>query len=243
MTPPGAPPSGSVREIESTCLQFHSGRLSDNMSAKEKKTFKHITIEQKTAAVELFKAGVSRKKIWKQLNISERSLHIILSHARDNPDSPIISRKSGSGRPTIFTPEVKEKMKNMLRKNPCLSGAQLKGRIPELVNTSVRRIQEVCKDDLKLPSRVMAKKPPLNQRMMDQRLAFAMEYRHWTAEEWKKVMMSDESHFELHLGGRQSRCRRPVGSDRFDPRFTQKRVKHPLHSGKIGEIEPIESMD
>jgi hypothetical protein len=27
----------------------------------------------------------------------------------------------------VFTPEVKKKMKNMLRKNPGLSGAQLKG--------------------------------------------------------------------------------------------------------------------
>jgi hypothetical protein len=33
--------------------------------------------------------------------------------------------------------------------------------MPELANTSVRRIQEVCHDDLKLPSsRRVAKKPP-----------------------------------------------------------------------------------
>jgi hypothetical protein len=32
--------------------------------------------------------------------------------------------------------------------------------MPELANTSVRRIQEVCHDDLKLPSRRAATKPP-----------------------------------------------------------------------------------
>jgi hypothetical protein len=32
--------------------------------------------------------------------------------------------------------------------------------MPELANTSVRRIQEVCHDDLKLPSTKVAKKPP-----------------------------------------------------------------------------------
>ena len=40
-------------------------------------------------------------------------------------------------------------------------------------------------------------------------------------------MMSDESHIELHLGGRQTCCRQPVGSDRLDSKFTEKRVKHP----------------
>ena len=34
-------------------------------------------------------------------------------------------------------------------------------------------------------------------------------------------MFSDESHFELKFS-RQTRCRRPVGSDRHDPKFTRK---------------------
>jgi hypothetical protein len=97
------------------------------MSVEEGTTYKHITSEQKRAAIELFKAGVSRKKIWTQLNMSDRSLRKILSYAKQNPDSPIGTRKPGSGRPTVFTPEVKKKMRNMLRKNPGLSGAQLKG--------------------------------------------------------------------------------------------------------------------
>jgi hypothetical protein len=98
------------------------------MSVEEGTTFRHISREQKRAAIELFKAGVSRKKIWTQLNMSDRSLRKILSYAKNNPDSPIGTRKLGSGRPTVFTPEVKKKMRNMLRKNPGLSGAQLKGR-------------------------------------------------------------------------------------------------------------------
>jgi len=97
------------------------------MSLEEGTTFKHISSEQKRAAIELFKAGVSRKKIWTQLKMSDRSLRKILSYAKKNPDSPIGTRKPGSGRPTVFTPEIKKKMRNMLRKNPCLSGAQLKG--------------------------------------------------------------------------------------------------------------------
>jgi hypothetical protein len=46
-------------------------------------------------------------------------------------------------------------------------------------------------------------------------------------EKWRDILFSDESHFELHLGDKHGCCRRPVRSDRFDPKFTQKTVKHP----------------
>ncbi len=91
----------------------------------------------------------------------------------------------------------------------------------------VRWTQKLCKDKLKMPSIKMATKPLLNQRMREQRLEFARAYGGWTLEQWKAVMLSDESHFELQLGERSGRCRRPVGSDRFDPKFTKMSVKHP----------------
>jgi hypothetical protein len=40
-------------------------------------------------------------------------------------------------------------------------------------------------------------------------------------------MFSDESHFELIFGNHSFRCRRAKGTDRFDPKFTRKRVLHP----------------
>jgi hypothetical protein len=73
----------------------------------------------------------------------------------------------------------------------------------------------------------MAEKPLLTQRMMDARLEFARRYQHWSVDDWKMVMFSDESHFELHFGNRRSRCRRPRNSDRFATQFTKKTVKHP----------------
>ncbi len=89
-------------------------------------------------------------------------------------------------------------------------------------------MQRGCEEKLNLPSQKMAKKPLLTWRMKDQRLAIAMKYQDWGFEEWKKVMFSDESHFELQFDEMFSWCRRPVGSERFDPRFTQKTVKHPI---------------
>ena len=117
-------------------------------------------------------------------------------------------------------------MKSLLSKDPTLTARKLKVLLPALANVSIRTIQQICLERLQLPSRKMAAKPLLTQTMKDKRLAFAHAYRHWTAEDWKLVMFSDESHFELKFS-RQTRCRRPVGSDRHDPKFTRKTVKHP----------------
>jgi hypothetical protein len=52
-----------------------------------------------------------------------------------------------------------------------------------------------CKDQLKLPCRKMADKPLITESMKNDRLEFARRYEHWTVEDWKKVMFSNESHF------------------------------------------------
>jgi hypothetical protein len=62
--------------------------------------------------------------------------------------------------------------------------------------------------------------------MRKQRLAFARKHVNWGLENWKRVMFSDESHFELRAGS-VTHWRRPRGLDRFAPEFTRKTVKHP----------------
>ncbi len=59
---------------------------------------KHFTAEDKRVAIELRKAGVPLKKIRDQLQISAASLKRVLAHARNNPDSPVVQRKKGTGR-------------------------------------------------------------------------------------------------------------------------------------------------
>ena len=51
-------------------------------------------------------------------------------------------------------------------------------------------------------NRITLRKPFLSAKYRNQRLAFARKYKHWTAEEWKNVIWTDESSFEL---GKESR--------------------------------------
>ncbi len=46
-------------------------------------------MEEKRAAIELWKASVPLKKIREQLSMNERTLRRILSHAKANPDAPV----------------------------------------------------------------------------------------------------------------------------------------------------------
>jgi hypothetical protein len=46
-------------------------------------------------------------------------------------------------------------------------------------------------------------------------------------DDWKRVMFSDESHFELRFGSQDPHCRRKKGSNLFAPEFTFKTIKHP----------------
>jgi transposase len=182
---------------------------------------------QKRAAIELWRANIPLKKIREQMHMSERGLRNILAYAKKHPEDPVQKKRKNPGPPSKVSLGSVRKIRRAIDRNPSITGKTLKKNIPDLANVSVRTISRVCREKLKLPSRKMADKPLLTDRMKNDRLEFARRYAHWGVEEWKKVMFSDESHFELRFGNQNFRCRRSKGSDRFDPKFTRKRVKHP----------------
>lgn len=70
-----------------------------------------------------------------------------------------------------------------------------------------------------LPSRVAARKRHFTEKERKKRLSFCHGYKHWTAEDWEKVIMSDEVTIEGEGRKRHVRVRRPKGH-RFDPEYT-----------------------
>ena len=61
--------------------------------------------------------------------------------------------------------------------------------------------------------------------MKKKRLAFAKMHLHWTADDWGKVLFSDESTFQQFVV-RHKHVRRPVGKQ-FDEKYTSATMKHP----------------
>ena len=149
------------------------------------------------------------------------------SAALAQPCRTIPKNKPITGRPRKTSKATDTLMRRELLKNPRLTASELKKAHPSLLGeVSLRTIQDRLLKDLKMPSRSPAKKPLLSNAMKKARLEFARQYKDWTPEDWSTVMWSDESTFRC-ITGRQGRIRRPVGSDRYDPRFTEKSVKHP----------------
>ena len=80
-----------------------------------------------------------------------------------------------------------------------------------------------------LHARSPRKKPLLNRTNINARLAWAKKYQAWTIDQWKRVLWSDESGFQLFNNGRRY-CRRRENED-LGPNKTVKTVKH--GGGKI----------
>ena len=84
---------------------------------------------------------------------------------------------------------------------------------------------------INLKSYKPAKKPRLTAAMKAKRLQFANNHQHCTAEQWEKVLFSDESTFQQFVV-RKRHVHRPTGK-RFDERYTIPTVKYPRPSQMV----------
>ena len=75
-------------------------------------------------------------------------------------------------------------------------------------------------------SRRAAKKPLLSRKNIRDRLIFCKRYRDWTAEDWGKVIFSDESPFQLFGASGKKLVRRRQG-ERYHQSSVMPTVNHP----------------
>ena len=76
-----------------------------------------------------------------------------------------------------------------------------------------------------LVGRVAAKKPLLRPANIKKRLLFAKQHVNWTKEQWRRVLFTDESKFELFGGKRRTFVRR-MPNERFKSYCLKPTVKH-----------------
>ena len=104
----------------------------------------------------------------------------------------IPKRKPGTGKRSTISAADLRVLKRHVSQNPTITAARIKIELPnEFGHLSDRRIQEIIKDKLKMPSRSAAKKLLLTKKMKQKRLAFCRKYQHWTQEQWSHVMFID----------------------------------------------------
>lgn len=177
----------------------------------------------------LHKAGYTVSQICKETGVSKRSVQRWVKKCRAAVDGGVPSQKKRPGPQHSLSVKTLRVIKRQLTSSPTLTARELKEKNPNLLSSvSVRCVSRYLKEQLDLPSRRAARKPLLKPYHKVKRLAFARKYLAWPIANIRTILWSDESTFTV-TGTSLGRVRRPRNSDRYDPRYTIKTVKHPQH--------------
>jgi hypothetical protein len=149
--------------------------------------------------VGMSKAGSKSPAIAAELNVSERTVRSVLQQFKNRGDVEI---KKSPGRPRKLSERDVRSVVTYLHKNRRATLADITNSLPTKVSQStVRRTLH----SLRIFSCAAVIKPFLTLEHKAARLAFAKKYKDWTAEDWKKVVWTDESSFEVGKNCRKVR--------------------------------------
>lgn len=152
---------------------------------------KPITKSKKNSIVSLLKKGMSCREIAEKLNVGKSTV----SRIRKSDDC--LASVSKGGRPKKFTSRDKVYCVHQITKGrksgavavkKCLLGEHGVDVDPNTVRRSLR--------ESGIKSKSKPKKPLLRAENRKKRLKWAKEHRHWTVEDWKRVVWSDETKVE-----------------------------------------------
>jgi hypothetical protein len=137
------------------------------------------------------KDGMSMTEIAKRLGWHRVSIDCLWAKWKGLLRFFIPKCKMDSGRPKRWSRWWRRGWREQAVKFPQMKAAYLQNIVPELRSVSELTIQRTLHKDLKMPSNIAAQKPLLSIKMKAKRLKFAKAYRHWTSEDWSKVMYSE----------------------------------------------------
>ena len=140
--------------------------------------------------------------VCQQLGISRSQLHVWLK--RDKLGLGL-QTQPGRGRKTALHPVAKRVIRMATEKRH-QSTRKLARRLTKAgYKTSHMMIHRYLRNNLAMRPFKLKRTPKLTEKQRAHRLKFAREHLHWSEEEWRKVVWSDESPFELfHPPNRQN---------------------------------------
>lgn len=181
-----------------------------------------LTLIERAAIITLHHEGYTGIDIAGKLHCSENTVSLWLDrwqHTRSLEDS------ERSGRPRCTTDETDQDIGVLSDEKPKLTpkGIISELRLPVSPHTISRRL-----DEIGLFGCVQETEHALTEFDLQRRLAFANQYKEWTADQWCQVFFSDECNFYLGQHGRQY-VRRPAGMS-HDPKYMRQQEQL---SGKV----------
>lgn len=180
-----------------------------------------VTPKKRAVCVALSNEGLSCRDIAGRIGISKSSVSRALQLFKETGQ---YSGRKRSGRPRVTTRRDDLLIRRAAVRNPFISSREIVMDLPQL-KVSPRSVRRRLAVEFNLRSRCPARKPLLTDGQRKKRVAFCKKYAHWSAENWRKVLFSDESTF-CQFGTHTNRVRRPP-NQRYDRRYTIATMKHP----------------
>ena len=192
-----------------------------------------ISLLKRARIISEHEAGLSSRKIAQKVGVNQRTVLHWLRKYKDDPLKNIPQPKvmDPAKRFRKITEANINTVRRSLARNPFLSSKNIWISNPSLHHLSLRSIRDICLKHLKVKTHRAAKKPGLTPKMIADRLRFCNLYKDWSEEDWLKVLFSDESTFRVGTIFPGVLVRRAKGSDRYNPRFTTRRLARTLTEG------------
>lgn len=159
-------------------------------------------VGQRGEVVGMHKCGKSSTEIAKELNMSERTVRNIIQQYEERGT---LEPQHSPGRPSKLDERYIRHVVNIYRKD---RSAPLKDVVDQLhIRVSTRTLRKALQKN-GIFARVAVTKPFLTSQQKRARLAFAKEHKGWTVDDWKRVIWTDESTFEIGRNFRRIYVRR-----------------------------------
>lgn len=143
---------------------------------------KHKTV------VDLLLSGHSIRETAKKSGVSKSTVGLI------NKEIQPIKENIKTGRPSTLSPHDRRRITNQIKTGELDNATQATEFINDINSTSIspQTVRNALKGD-KMKAVVKRKRPLLTAAHTRARLKFALKYQHWTVDDWKLVLWSDET--------------------------------------------------
>ncbi|RXN12061.1 transposase-like protein [Labeo rohita] len=179
--------------------------------------------ETHAAIIALHKNGFTGKDIVATKIAPKSTIYRIIKNFKERGS---ILVKKASGRPRKSSKRQDHLLKRIQLRDRSTTSAELAQEWQQAgVSASARTVRRRLLED-GLVSRRAAKKPLLSKKNIRDRLIFCKKYGEWTAEDWGKVIFSDEASFRLFGASGKRFVQRRKG-ERYHQTCVMPTVKHP----------------
>lgn len=184
---------------------------------------KEINLEKRAQIVILKETGKSYAEIARILKVCRSGVQKTCQMYRNTSSN---TNQKGRGRKRKTTKRDDNRITTISKTDRFKTASDIRAEInqglaaPISLTTVKRRLRGKG-----LIGRVAAKKPLLRPQNKRKRLQFAKDHDHWTIDQWKSVLWSDESKFQLFGSNRRQYIRRQTG-ERQKPNCVASKVKH-----------------